>query len=165
MDETLIALMGPVRGSEDSTELRIDPATAEVELDTPQGPRRHALRSLDQLYGKGHGISSMDPRDEQAMPLLMAIESAIMRFWRENPALTDGHVLLSLRELAMNPSADTRDVLAREIQLDLRLLLSLDDYSKQEVKLGVRRIIRSVELHTSLGGRRGYLTFIKDYVA
>jgi hypothetical protein len=37
----------------------------------------------------------------------------------------------------------------------------MNEYSKQEVKLAVRKIARSVELHTSLAGVRGYLDFIR----
>jgi hypothetical protein len=65
----------------------------------------------------------------------------------------------------MNPAADCAgDVLCRRIQIALRLCLSLNDYSRQETKLAIRKVTQSVKRHTSLAGPRGYLSFIREFV-
>lgn len=65
----------------------------------------------------------------------------------------------------MSPEADVHNnVLAARMQFSLRLLLSLNNYSRQDVKQAIRRIARSVQSHTEQSGRRGYLDFIRQYV-
>ena len=67
--------------------------------------------------------------------------------------------------MSLDPAGEPgQDALRRRLQLALRLLLSLNDYSRQEVKTALRTIARSVARHKSLEGRRGYLTFIHEYV-
>jgi hypothetical protein len=80
-------------------------------------------------------------------------------------ALTDADVSLALDRLGANPEGDPGgDALARRIQRDLRLLLSVNDYSRQDVRAAIRKITRSVARHTRLAGPSGYLTFIQQYV-
>jgi hypothetical protein len=136
----------------------VDAERGVVEL---SGGERFELRPLDELYGAGVGAATVDPMDDRYMPLFLAIEEAIQLVYRANRGLTDGAVHLALSELSMNPSAETRDVLARAVQFQLRLLLSLDDYSRQDVKGAVRKIAKSVERHTKSGGPRGYLEFVR----
>ncbi|HEY7116700.1 MAG TPA: hypothetical protein VH475_08945 [Tepidisphaeraceae bacterium] len=119
------------------------------------------LRPLDELCGQGTGADVVNPMDERFMPLFLGIEEAIQLAYREDRGLTDGAVQLALNELSMNPSAETRDGLARRVQLQMRMVLSLNDYSKQEVKGAVRKIAKSVERHRKSGGPRGYLEFVR----
>lgn len=134
---------------------------AERGLIEVSGGERFELRPLDELYGAGVGAAAADPMDERYMPLFLAIEEAIQLVYRANRGLTDGAVHLALGELSMNPSVQTRDVLGRAVQLQLRLLLSLHDYSRQDVKGAVRKVAKSVERHTKSGGPRGYLEFAR----
>jgi hypothetical protein len=169
MDKDLQLIMTPPdlkAAGKDSTSFRMmDDASGEIEIERPEGNIRYALKPLDQLYGQGYGVSSLDMKDRRFLPLLMVIETEIVNHYRAEPSLTDGLVALSLSKLSMNPAADCGDdVLCRRIQLALRLCLSLNDYSRQEVKLTIRKVAQSVERHTSLAGRQGYLTFIDDFI-
>jgi hypothetical protein len=42
--------------------------------------------------------------------------------------------------------------------------LSTHDYSRDEVRRGIRKILESAKRHNDLEGRRGYLDFILEYV-
>ena len=130
----------------------------------PDGKKQdYLLKPLSQLFGKGSGVETLDPTDEWFMPLLMPIEEAIVLYWRENPSLSDGQVALVLEEMAMDPAGPAHnEPLKQEIPARLRLTLSLNDYSRQEVKMAIRKISKSVQRHTRLAGPRGYLTFISD---
>lgn len=134
-----------------------------VEIETPGGPVRYTLKPLTQLYAGG-GEGSIDTRDQRHLGLLMAIEEAIVLHYEENPALTDGAVLVALKSLGMNPEAPVSDVLSSRIQMSLRLLLSLNDYSRNEVRQALRYVAKSVERHSKADGRRGYLEFIRKFL-
>jgi hypothetical protein len=146
-------------------QLRVDDS-GRIEVNTPQGTRELTLRPLAELYGAGTGRPTIDPEDEPFIPLFLAIEQTIVREDQKGPArLTDGGVALTLDRLAMNPEGDPGiDPLARHLQLELRLQLSLNDYSRQEVRGALRKIGKSVVRHTRLAGPRGYLSFIREYV-
>ena len=139
----------------------VDPERGEIEVETPEGPRRHVLKPLPELFGKGHGVSSPEPQDERFMPLLLRIEESIVEHYEQDPDLTDGRVSLALSRLILQPGREPGDdALCWHLQLDLRLLLSLNDYSRQEVRWALRKIDKSVRRHSRADGRRGYLEFI-----
>ena len=97
--------------------------------------------------------------------LFLAIEQCIVRCWKDDPSLTDASVQLALDRVALNPEDGSHnDALARQLQFNLRLLLSLHDYSRQDVRSALRKIGKSVSRHTRLAGPRGYLHFIREYV-
>jgi hypothetical protein len=123
----------------------------------------YSLKPLDALYGQGSGAEFIDTQDEHFLPLLMAIEEAVVQHHRETRPLSDADVQFALNRLTMNPAADPGpDILAQRIQVNLRLCLSLNDYSKQEAKLAIRKILQSVNRHTKSAGPRGYISFIDD---
>jgi len=138
----------------------------EITVGTGEKAATYRLKPLGELYGTGTGEATVDPKDQRFMPLLHGIESQIVRFDMEQRGrLTDAAVSLSLGKLAMSPEGDVgNDVLANRIQIGLRLALSLNDYSRQEVKQAIRRIARSVENHTRQSGARGYINFARRYV-
>jgi hypothetical protein len=119
------------------------------------------LKPLEALYGRANG-PSVDEMDGAYMPLLLCIEEEIVRYDQKQEPLTDAAVALALRELSSNPERPSSDELARSIQTVLRLNLSLNDYSRQEVRQALRKIERSVMRHKD--GSRGYLEFIREYV-
>ena len=160
MDQTLLDLMGSCAAQENTIGVT-DAQKGEVEVETPEGPRRHILKPLPELFGQGHGIMPTDPTDEQFLPLLMCIETSIVFHYETDPGLTDSHVRLILSRLAIKPGCDPGDdELCRRIQVNLRIFLSLNDYSRQEVRWALHKIERSVRLHSSLDGPQGYLDFI-----
>jgi hypothetical protein len=129
-----------------------------------EGFRSYTLKTLPELYGPGTGASSVDPRDERFMPLLLGIEEEICRYADTvDPSLTDGQVLLAVKDLAMNPEAEPSEPLAKRIALALRLSVSLNNYSRQDVRGALRQVAKSVERHTKSEGRRGYLQFIRQF--
>jgi len=135
-----------------------------VEVETPDGPKKATLKPLAELYGPGRN-ADVDPESDAFMPLFMAIEGAIVKEWRFAPALTDAQVASTLDRLGLKPeSAPGADELAASLLLELRLLLSLNNYSRQEVRTAIRRVSRSVARHTQVGGPRGYLEFIRKYI-
>jgi len=170
MDSTLVELMeaaGPPDGAEpeswESVVEILDEDSGVIQVETPDGPQRHVLKPLGQLFGNGCGVSSIDPADEAFMPLLLAIEESVLDCYSADPDLTDGRVSLALSRLAMRPDDDPADeALYRRMQLRLRLLLSLNDYSRQEVRWALRKIDKSVRRHSRIDGPRGYLDFIRD---
>ena len=138
--------------------------SGQLSIETPDGPRQYALKPLGELYGAGVGTGRVDPKDDRFMPLMLGIEDAIVRHYESNPSLTDGAVLLVLGQLAMSPESAPSDALGRRIQNALRLALSVNDYSRQEVRQGLRHVVRSVERHSRAEGRRGYLDFIRGFL-
>ena len=145
----------------------VDPSSGEIEIAAKDGivPRRYVLKPMSQLFGKGTGADSIDPRDEKYLPLLLPIEQEILEYWVENPSLSDGQVSLVLEQLGMNPEGPAiNDPLKERIQLRLRIALSVHDFSRKDVKLAIRKIGKSVQFHTREAGPRGYLNFIRQYL-
>ena len=165
MDEEFKKLQYAAQGDSDSTALKIDPAHGIVIIGQGADAVPYPLKPLTQLYGPGLNRPTIDPQDEAYAPLLHAIESEMVRHDNAQTRLTDGDLTIALSLLSMSPEADVHpNILAHKIQFDLRLLLSLTDYSRQDVKQAIRRIARSVQTHTEHAGRRGYLDFIREYV-
>ena len=165
MDEELKKLLLAAQKDSDSTTLRIDPAHGSVMIGDGDAAVIYPLKPLSQLYGPGLNRPAIDPKDEAYAPLLHSIESEVVRHDSANPGLADGHISIALSLLSMSPEADVRhNLLATEVQFALRLLVSLNDYSRQDVKQAVRRVAKSVQAHTEQSGRRGYLDFIRKYL-
>ena len=170
MDQELKKLLGPVQIEPGQTKtrersLRVrEDGSGEIEiLSGGNSAAPYMLKPLAELYGSGTGAGSVNPKDERFMPLMMGIEEEIARGYAEQPSLTDGAVALALGQLAASPESPPADPLAKRVNVALRLILSLNDYSRQEVRQALRHVVRSVERHTSLAGRRGYLEFIAQY--
>ncbi len=126
-----------------------------VMVSASKGSFEFRLRPLQELFSSTKAdTGSMKTDDPAALQLLHAIEGEIKRRYMKNPELTDSSVLLALDTLAMKPEAVSRDVLAKAIQNSLRLLLSTDDYSRDEVKWAIRKILASVKRHKAAGGIR-----------
>lgn len=169
MDAALEQLMAqPAEGefSEIAIDV-IDPRAGRIQVECPGGPRDHTLRPLAELFAPDSAEVSISWTEDRCLPLLSAIESQLSREYRLNRFLTDAQVALSLKKLSMNPAADCGDdEICSKVQLGLRLGLSLSrgGYSRQEVKLAIRKVLKSVERHTRLAGPQGYLNFIVDFV-
>lgn len=121
----------------------------------------YRLKSLSELYATGRsGGRSLD----EQLPLLHTIEAAIKRVYLAHRELTDAGVIRALDQLSLKPETDSQDPLVTAITLDLRLQLSLSEYSREEVRSAIRRVLRSAERHKALAGQRGYLDFICQHV-
>ena len=142
----------------------LDCTTGQIVIRGEGDPQPYTLKPLRELYGSGNGTDVVDPEDEIFMPLFLAIEEEIAKYDQtENPGLTDGTLALTLNQLGMEPEAISGDPLSQRIQTVLRLCLSLNNYSRQEVKAALRKINKSVDRHSRVAGRRGYLDFIVKF--
>jgi hypothetical protein len=120
------------------------------------------IKPLAQLYGKGTGMDHVEFDDQRFLALLLAIEEAIFDADKGARDLTDSAVLAALDRLCMNPDIPvSNDPLANLIQFSLRVTLSLNDFSRQDVRMCLRKVKKSCALHTSTAGIRGYLNFIR----
>ena len=137
----------------------------EIEIERADGNVRYQLKAMRELFAPGSDSPTVDPQDEKYVPLFLGIETEIAWFYEnENPSLTDGAVGLTLDQLAMDPNnPPATDMLAQRIAMGLRLALSLNDYSRPEVRAALRKVRKSVERHSKIDGRRGYLDFIVEF--
>jgi len=176
MDQELTSLLNQESRESDTNDMPageshvrfIDNRTGEIELvgaDERQPPRRHMLKPLNDLYGQGTGRETLDPRDGLFLPLMMSIEEPILEEFEKNPRLTDAKVAIALDRLCNSPENDPGpDELARRIQNRLRFCLSVNDYSRQDVRHALRKIAKSVARHTREAGPFGYLRFIQEHL-
>jgi hypothetical protein len=166
VDQKLLDLLNHASGNKEEFEqdIRIGNGRAgEIEFDTQTGPVKYTLQPLAVLYGEGRGFPAADPLNEEYQSLFYTIERSILTYYESDENLTDGVVCLTLDRMGVNPACDPRnDELCRCVQFDLRLFLSIENYSKQEVRQALRTISKSVQRHSSTGGVTGYLEFIDD---
>ena len=67
-------------------------------------------------------------------------------------------------QLSAKPEAGSGDKLLRAIVLGLRFQLSVQPYSRDDVRRAIRKVLASARRHHRDGGPRGYLEFIRQYV-
>lgn len=172
MDEYLRSrLAPPASGSStatvESTIQFVDDQSGELDIPNDVGGQpaeRYRLKPLAELYDRGQG-KPVDPVDEGFTPLFLAIEEEFARSDGSAACREDSDVVIALDLLATAPEGDVRhNVLARRVQLSLRLMLSLSNYSRDEVRQAIRKIRKSVDRHHREGGRRGYLSFLRGYL-
>lgn len=136
-----------------------------VRVSGPKGAFEHRLKPLAELYSSGAAdLAVMKWDDPRYLSLLYAIEGEIKRVYEANPEMTDSAVMLALDQLAMKPETTSNDLLVKAVTRRLRLTLSMDDYSRDEVRKALRKILASVKRHKAAAGVRGYLDFIMAHV-
>lgn len=168
MDQTLIDLLKQDRNSKGDvdTNIRIlDGRTGEIEFGSQGRVTKYMLKPLADLYGPGRGFSSVDPLNPEYEELMNGIEHSILEYYDTDDGLTDGLVSLVVDRMGVNPACDPHDdELCRCLQFDMRMLLSLNNYSKQEVRQAFRVVSKSVQRHTKMAGITGYLEFIQRHL-
>ena len=132
-----------------------------VKIGSEQETIIHELKALKDLYAPASGMAK-SPDD--MLSLLHAIEGALKRYYQEHRELTDAAVILTLENLAVKPEYEGADEVAREVVSMLRLQLSTNNYSRDEVRQAIRKILASAQRHNKHSGRRGYLQFILKHV-
>lgn len=151
---------------DDRTQIRKNPS-GEIEIlhhDINKPSERYELKPLAELYGNGYG-GTVDPLDDTFEPLFMSIEKVFAEMDVLGHCQDDGDVIIALELLAIDPAGEFgHNPVARNVQVALRLALSLADYSRDEVRQALRKIKKSVDRHNREGGRRGYLDFLADYL-
>jgi len=108
-------------------------------------------------------LNEIDWEDDYYLTLLMTIEEEIVGVDNKFPDLDDYAVIFALEKMANNPEIRSDDPVVKAIQMGLRILLSLSDYSRYEVKRTIRKVLYSAKKYNRSGGRGGYLDFIRDY--
>lgn len=133
-----------------------------VTLSSSKGKVSHKLKPLSELYSNEKS-KALEEKDRQ-LDLLYAIEGPIKRYYENHPELTDGAVILALEKLAVKPEIVSDDPFIKRLTDELRLKLSGSNYSRDELRRGIRKILESAKRHNQREGRRGYLDFILEYV-
>lgn len=144
-----------------SLEFEHKPDGDHIILSGAKGTQTHLLKAIEALYVPDQGRPTPSSEEEH-LGLFMAIEGPISRFYQDHPSLTDRDVIRALEALGQKPEV-AYDPLTESIQTSLRLHLSLEDYSRSEVRWALRKILGSVKRHHKIDGVRGYLDFIVDY--
>ena len=117
----------------------------------------HKLKPLQELYGKEGGKSG-----GANMSLLFAIEQELVNLDRNAEELTDAEIAKALSDMSMSPEVASEDLIIQSIQCRLRLLISIDDFSRQEIRQAIRKVAKSVARHEN--GKRGYIDFIVNMI-
>ena len=132
-----------------------------VRIESEKGSVIYALKALKDLYAPS---TVRTKSAEEMLSLLHAVEGAIKRYYQSREELTDAAVILALENLAVKPEYEGVDEVMRGISNSLRLQLSMQSYSRDEVRQAVRKILASAQRHNKHSGRRGYLEFIRKHV-
>ncbi|MCF6149423.1 MAG: hypothetical protein E3K37_12280 [Candidatus Kuenenia sp.] len=137
-----------------------------IKIESDKGNFTYKLRPLNELFSQGNGMAvEINWKDEHYIQLLYTIERAIKKVYEENHyRLTDSDVILALETLAMKPEKVNNNSILKAINQELRLQLSMNDYSRHEVKMSIRKILNSAKRHNKQGGLRGYVNFILAYI-
>jgi hypothetical protein len=169
MDEVLTQRFENAAGEigSDSTDLSIQIRFLDddgaIEIVDGDRTETYQLKPLAELYGAGNVAPAVDPQNDTFRPLFMCIEEEIVKCDGMDRRLTDAAATLALSRLSMNPDGPCDDdLLARRIQMALRMTLSLNNYSRQEVRTAIRKVGKSVDRHSEGGRGRGYLDFVRQ---
>lgn len=136
-----------------------------VRISGPKGEVVYRPKPLLVLFSS----ETIDPAvmkwdDSRYLSLLYVIEGAIKRVYMADMELADSSVMLALDQIAMKPETTSNDAIIREITRQHRVALSMDCYSRDEVRKAARKIMASVKRHKAAAGVRGYLDFIREHV-
>lgn len=132
-----------------------------IRIESEKGSVIHELKALRDLYAPS---TSKAKSADEMLSILHAIESAIKRHYESHKELADAAVILALENLAVKPEYEGVDEMTNAISNSLRLHLSMQSYSRDEVRQAVRKILASAQRHNKHSGRRGYLEFILKHV-
>lgn len=134
-----------------------------IKISSNSGSFIYKLKPLNELFSPESSENKEINRNlSYYMPLLYSIERAIQNIYLDNPELTDSSIILALENLALKPEMMSNDSVLKAINIELRLQLSVSDYSRNEVKKAIRKILNSAIRHNKVGGMRGYLNFISE---
>jgi hypothetical protein len=146
----------------------LDRANGKIEvsgLASPFSVLRYVLAPLEELYGQGSGQQNPDPDSEALAPLLLVIQQTIVEGFEDDPRLHDARVGRALARLIRCPEGNFAVFgLTAAIQAALRLTLSLNDYSRNDVLAALNAISEKVTVQSNLAGPQGYLQYLQQYL-
>jgi hypothetical protein len=132
-----------------------------VKITADKGEFIYQLKPFEELYAEQE---SRNNTKEELMSLLYQIERTIKEYDTENYGLTDSSVILALEQLSMKPEAPAQSEFLRNITNNLRMFMSMHNFSRNELRQGINRVLRSARRHNKVDGTRGYLDFIIEHV-
>ena len=132
-----------------------------IKITADKGEFTYQLKPLEELYAEQE---SSKKAEEELMSLLYQIERTIKEYYVRNHDLTDASVILALEQLSMKPEAPIQSEFLRDITDNLRMFMSMHNFSRSELRQGINRVLRSARRHNKADGTRGYLKFIIENV-
>ena len=127
-------------------------------------PDEHTVISL--CRDRGSGFEAINDTNREAFyPIIMAIEEEIWSHYLENDSFKDSEVIELLKNLRDNILSEevSFNMLEKEIIRKIKVVLFLNDYNQRDLSLSISSVLKSAKLHKSMGGNRGYLTFISHF--
>jgi len=121
---------------------------------------------LDLCDEEGTGFEAINDLDRSAfLPILFGIEEAIYLSYKKDSSLEDSKIIESLKKLRDNIFSDNTDYNDSENAIinKIKRVLELNSFSKRDVLLSISKVLNSVKLHRSTGGKKGYLSFISGF--
>ncbi|MBU0756641.1 MAG: hypothetical protein KKF44_01125 [Nanoarchaeota archaeon] len=121
---------------------------------------------LELCKENGTGINAInDANTEAFMPLLSIIEETIWRNYSKNNVLKDINIIESLKTLRNNIFSNNAkfNEMEKDILNQVKISLFFNNYDKRDLSLSISKVLKSVKLHRSTGGSRGYLNFISGF--
>ena len=155
MDDQLVAKMKTF-SAEHGDNIKVHFLNDRVEMICGDKTLTHQIKPLGELYGSGNG-KPVKGSDMTFMPLMMGIEQEIISYDKDC-TINDSQVILALNALSSCPEDSYEDDLTASLQTAIRIAVSMNNYSRQEVRQAIRQILKSVGRHEN--GRRGYIDFI-----
>ncbi|MEK6921310.1 MAG: hypothetical protein AABX82_05475, partial [Nanoarchaeota archaeon] len=139
----------------------------ELDVDIELGdfnPVDHTILSLCKQNGTGFDVI-IDNDREAFLPIIMAIEETIWSYYMDNGSLKDSDIIETLKDIRDNIFSEKVEfnALGNEILNKLKLVLYLNNYDRRDLSLSISSVLKSVKLHRSMSGSRGYLNFISGF--
>ncbi|SEL92781.1 hypothetical protein SAMN04489760_10112 [Syntrophus gentianae] len=132
-----------------------------IKITTDKGEFVYQFKPVQELYV---GEESGKNTEEELLSLLYQIERAIKEYDINNEGLTDSSVIMVLEKLSMKPEAPVHDEFMKWVTDYIRMFMSMNNLSRNELRQGINRILRSARRYNKLSGIRGYLNFIRENV-
>ncbi|MBI2629857.1 hypothetical protein HYW76_02035 [Candidatus Pacearchaeota archaeon] len=115
----------------------------------------------------GTGFDAINEANESSFyPILFTIEETIYLHYKKDLSLDDSQIIASLKNLRDNILSEKKDYNSLEHAIidRIKIVIHFNSYSKRDVLLSISKVLNSVKLHKYMGGKRGYLKFIAEYV-
>jgi|SRR3989338_6679468 len=127
-------------------------------------PDEHTVASL--CNDTGTGYEEINDSNKMAfLSIIMAIEEEIMVHYKKDNSLKDFDVIEALKNLRSNILSEKMhfNELEEGIIKKIKLILFLNEYGPRDLTMSISSVLKSVKLHRSMDGSRGYLSFISTF--
>ena len=103
-------------------------------------------------------------REDEYFDILYPIEKIIVDYYRQNPKLKDRDVIKVLKSLTSNMDLRAWHSMRNELWLTVDYMAKKNGRTDREVRMCYKYVLASVKRHHAVGGQRGYLDFIVEYL-